>query len=316
MLIRLPSVPSFAKINLSLRILGKRPDGYHEIETVLQTVSLHDSLEFAVTSHPNIIFSCNDASIPNQTNLVVKAAEALRAQYDVKAGARIQLEKKIPVQAGLGGGSSNAAVTLFALARLWELPATLEELSQIGATLGADVPFFLKGGCVLASGIGTTLTELPNLPPLHVLIVAPESKVSTASAYQALRAPALTTSNPVPILVSSRTQSIFSDLEQWPLCDHLENDFERVIFDMEPEIQRVKEALMQAGARCALLAGSGSSVFGIFENDDLLSVVAKKLHNENGWQTFACVTLSRDEYLHAIGSAIPGRMTKDSDTGA
>ena len=311
------SVPSFAKINLSLRILGKRPDGYHEIETVLQTVSLHDSLNFAATSSPEITFSCDDAAIPqNASNLVVKAAEALRKRYDVKVGARIQLEKRIPVQGGLGGGSSNAAVTLLALARLWELPATLGDLLQIGGTLGADVPFFLNGGCVLATGIGTTLTTLPNLPQQRILIVAPRAKVATANAYQALQAPALTTVNPVSILASSRTQSIFSDSEQWPLCDHLENDFERVIFDMEPEIRRVKEALMQAGARCSLLAGSGSNVFGIFENDDVLSVAAKKLHNEGGWQTFSCVTLSRDEYLHAMGSAIPGRRTKDSDTGA
>ncbi|HEU4476966.1 MAG TPA: 4-(cytidine 5'-diphospho)-2-C-methyl-D-erythritol kinase [Pyrinomonadaceae bacterium] len=317
MLNRHLSVPSFAKINLSLRVLGKRPDGYHEVQTVLHTVSLHDSLHFAATCDPEINFSCEDAAIPqDRANLVVKAAEALREHYNVKVGARVQLEKRIPVQAGLGGGSSNAAITLLALSRLWELPATHEELVQIGSELGADVPFFLTGGCALATGIGTTLTELPSLPQQRILIVAPLAKVATANAYKALEAPALTTLTAASILASSRTQSIFSDSEQWALCDHLENDFERVIFDMEPEIRRVKEALMQAGARCALLAGSGSSVFGIFDNDDVLGVAAHSLYNESVWQNFSCVTLSRDEYLHAIGSAIPGRRTKDSDTGA
>jgi 4-diphosphocytidyl-2-C-methyl-D-erythritol kinase len=302
------SVPSFAKINLSLRILGKRPDGYHEIQTVLQTVSLHDNLHIAAASDPGLIFSCDDAAIPhNSTNLVVKAAEALRDRYDVKAGARIKLEKRIPVQGGLGGGSSNAAVTLLALAQLWELPATLGDLLQIGRTLGADVPFFLNGGCALATGIGTTLTTLPNLPQQRILIVAPQAKVATADAYQALKAPALTTLRPVSILANSRTQSIFSDSEQWPLCDHLENDFERVIFDIEPEIRRVKEALIQAGARCALLAGSGSSVFGIFDSNEVLRSAAQALQQESGWRIFSCVTLSRDEYLHALSSAIPGR---------
>ena len=131
--------------------------------------------------------------------------------------------------------------------------------------------------------------------------------VSTARAYQALKAPALTTSESVSILAISRTQAIFADSKQWVLCDHLENDFERVIFDMEPEIRRVKEALIQAGARCALLAGSGSSVFGIFDSDDGLRSAAQALKQESGWRIFSCVTLSRDEYLRALNSAIPGR---------
>ena len=190
---------------------------------------------------------------------------------------------------------------------MWELPATLGELLQIGGTLGADVPFFLNGGCVLATGIGTTLTALPNLPQQRILIVAPRAKVATANAYEALQAPALTTVNSVSILANSRTQSIFSDSEQWALCDHLENDFERVIFDIEPEIRRVKEALIQAGARCALLAGSGSSVFGIFDSTEELSSAAQALQQESGWRIFSCVTLSRVEYLDALSSAAFGR---------
>ena len=302
------STPSFAKINLSLRILGKRPDNYHEIQTVLQAVSLHDTLNFAKTASGSIAFSCDDATIPVDTsNLVIKAAEALRERFQVASSCEISLAKKIPVQAGLGGGSSNAAMTLLALTRLWQLPATNHDLLEIAATLGADVPFFIEGGCAFATGIGTELTPLPDLPQQRLLIITPAVTVSTATAYQALMAPALTTSESVSILAISRTQAIFSDSKQWVLCDHLENDFERVIFDIDPEIRRVKEALIQAGARCALLAGSGSSVFGIFEDDELLTSAAQTLKQESGWRVFSCVTLSRDEYLSALNSANPGR---------
>ena len=301
------SLPSFAKVNLVLRILGKRPDGYHEIQTVLQTISLHDDLHFTATGS-EAVFTCNDASVPSDSaNLVVRAADALRDRFAVTVGYRIQLEKRIPAQGGLGGGSSNAAMTLLALARLWELPATRADLLELAAQLGADVPFFIEGGCALATGIGTQLRSLPDHPKRHLLVITPAATVSTAMAYQSLKAPALTTSEAVSILAISRTQAVFSDLELRALCDHLQNDFERVIFDIEPEIRRVKEALMKAGARCALLAGSGSSVFGIFENDEVLSSAAHNLSNESGWRIFSCATLSRGEYLHALSSAIPGR---------
>ena len=302
------STPSFAKVNLSLRILGKRPDNYHEIQTVLQAVSLHDTLNFAKTSSGSIAFTCDDATIPlDANNLVVKAAEALRERFQVPSSCEIHLAKRIPVQAGLGGGSSNAAMTLLALTRLWQLPATSHDLLAIATTLGADVPFFIEGGCAFATGTGTELTPLPDLPQQHLLIITPAVNVSTATAYQALKAPALTTSESVSILAISRTQANFSDSKQWVLCDHLENDFERVIFDMEPEIRRVKEALIQAGARCALLAGSGSSVFGIFDNDEQLRSAGQTLKQGSGWRVFSCVTLSRDEYLRALNSANPGR---------
>ena len=305
------AIPSFAKVNLGLHILGKRPDHYHEIQTVLQTVSLHDRLSFLVTLSGPIVFTCDNPSIPvDDSNLVIKAATALRKRFGVTSSCEIHLTKHIPVTAGLGGGSSNAALTLLALTRLWNLPATSGDLLELAGTLGADVPFFIEGGCALATGIGTTLTPLPDLPQQQILIVAPAIAVATASAYQALKAPALTTSDSVSRLAISRTQAIFSDSKQWVLCNHLENDFERVIFDIEPEIRRVKEALIQAGARCALLAGSGSSVFGIFDSDEVLRSAAQALKQESNWRIFSCVTLSRDEYLRAFSSAIAGRLNE------
>ena len=302
------SLPSYAKVNLILRVLGKRADGYHEIETVLQTISLHDTLHISVTSGNESVFSCNDASVPaDATNLILRAGAALRERFSGTGGYRIELEKRIPPQGGLGGGSSNAAITLLALNQLWELGASRGDLMELAAKLGADVPFFLDGGVAFAKGIGTQLTAIADIPKQRILVVTPSATVSTAKAYQSLKVPALTTSEAASILAISRTQAIFSDSTPIALCDHLENDFERVIFDIEPEIRRVKQALMQAGARCALLAGSGSSVFGIFENDEVLSRAAQKLLIESGWRIFSCATLSRDEYLHALSSAVPGR---------
>lgn len=296
------TLPSFAKINLSLRILGKRPDGYHEIRTVLQTISLHDNLRFAETSGHDVLFSSDDPGIPcDQRNLIVRAARALQVHYGIDRGARIQLEKEIPVQGGLGGGSSNAAIALLGLAYLWELKTTLADLIEIASGLGADVPFFLHGGRASASGIGTQITPLADGKSRHIVVIAPTATVSTADAYKALDSPALTTRNSETILAISRTQSNLADSEQRLLHNHLENDFERVIFDIEPEIARAKGVLVQAGALGALLAGSGSSVFGIFENQEARQRAVCEIPLERGWRVFSCVTLSRDEYLRAMG---------------
>jgi len=297
------NLPSFAKINCSLHILGKRPDGYHEIRTVLQTVSLHDTLSFASSSEREISLTCSDPLIPtDKNNLVVRAAKALQDFYGIRAGARIHLEKRIPVQGGLGGGSSNAAVTLLALSHLWNVTATMSELNTLAAELGSDVPFFLRGGRALGVGTGTTLMSLPDVSPQNLLIVAPVATVATNEAYKALSSPALTTPDSVSILAISRGSSKLSDCDPWVRADELRNDFEQVIFDIEPEIGQVKNALLQAGARSALMAGSGSSVFGIFDNREAQQRAVEQIRAESGWRIFPCVTLSREEYLRALGS--------------
>ena len=201
------SLPSFAKINWRLRILGRRPDGYHEVETILQTISLHDDLHFEIDGGGGISLSCDEPDIPaDDQNLVVRAASALRERFDVDAGVRVRLEKKVPAKAGLGGGSSNAAVSLLALTRLWNIEATPAELLEIAATLGADVPFFLVGGCVEATGIGATISPLPDtsVDVAHLIVITPNASISTAKAYSALGSAALTTSRNDPILSSSR----------------------------------------------------------------------------------------------------------------
>jgi 4-diphosphocytidyl-2-C-methyl-D-erythritol kinase len=294
-------LPSFAKINWTLRILGRRPDGYHEVATVLQSVSLCDELVFEPREDDRVLLTCDDPRIPvGDSNLVVRAARALSERH----GADIKLFKRIPAKGGIGGGSSNAAVTLLALNRLWRLDRGERDLRGIGAQLGADVPFFLAGGTAIATGIGVQLQEVRDFAKQYLIIVTPSVSVATATAYASLNAPSLTTIDPVSILSSSFTEPFSGDSSQWPL----HNDFEGVIFEREPEIRRAKEALLAAGARNALLAGSGSSVFGIFTDAAARDHALDNLSSEVGWRVFACHTLSRSEYLRA--------MNRQSDTGA
>jgi 4-diphosphocytidyl-2-C-methyl-D-erythritol kinase len=293
------TVPSFAKINWSLRILGRRPDGYHEVQTLLQTVSLCDELHFAPRSDCKVVLSCNDPLIPvDDSNLIIRAVHALRNHFRITHGANIRLEKRIPVKGGLGGASSNAAVTLLALAQLWKLPIALTELLTIAAPLGSDVPFYLVGGCALATGTGTDIEAIPdhNRENTHLVIATPRATVATIDAYRALKAPALTSTSADSILFSSRMDDI---LREDP--SKLYNDFERVIFQAEPEIERVKIALNEAGAVGSLLAGSGSSIFGIFENESSQARAVKEMQSETGWRIFPAVTISRQEYLQALG---------------
>ena len=300
------SLPSFAKINWSLQILGSRPDGYHEVRTLLQTISLHDDLHFELSNDGKISLRCDEPDIPtDDQNLIVRAAVALQTHYKISQGARVHLEKRIPAKAGLGGASSNAAISLLALTHLWNVKAPAAELFEIGAALGADVPFFLLGGCALATGTGATVSAIPNSAAEdihHLIVITPKASISTAKAYGAVSSPALTTLNKEPILSSSRDEAKSGHSHPWPQQDSLENDFESVIFDIEPEIRRTKETLLQAGALGALLAGSGSSVFGIFADREDQQRAVKEIKLEAGWRIFPCVTVSRNEYLRALGS--------------
>ena len=300
------TLPSFAKINFSLRIFGKRTDGYHEIQTVLQTVSLCDKLTFSLHSGKEILFSCDGARVPtDQRNLVVRAALKLREVFKINTGAEIHLKKNIPVQAGLGGGSSNAAVTLMALAQLWKLETGGSELQAIAASLGADVPFFLHGGRALATGTGTTLSLLPDRETVHVLIITPQAKISTAEAYNSLGFSALTTSASESILAVSRGDAHSQNSDQSGVHGELANDFEQVIFDSQPEIARAREVLVDNGARAVLLAGSGSSVFGIFDSPQEQRHALETIRLESGWRIFPCDTISREEYFRALGDYGP-----------
>ena len=292
------TVPAYAKINLSLRILGKRVDGFHDLDTVFQTISLHDTIKITATDNSEVVLSSNDRRLPTDgTNLVIRAAESLRTRFAANKGAHIRLDKRIPVQAGLGGGSSDAAVTLLALAHLWKLPATRHDLIVLGSQLGADVPFFFFGGTARGTGIGDKVAPLPDAAERFLLILKPNAGTKTSEAYQALDERSLTTRNSKTILSTSPTTEHF-EKESFA---SLENDFEEVIFDLEPEIARAKAALMRTDATAAALAGSGSSVFGIFDSEDAQRRAIQTIELEAGWRVFPCKTVGRDDYVMAFG---------------
>ena len=294
------TLPSFAKINLTLRVLGRRADGYHELNTVFQTVSLCDELTFSARDDARLELVCDAPGIPcDETNLVLRAARALGERYGVSRGARIELHKKIPAGAGLGGGSSNAAVALVGLARLWKIETQRQALADLGAGVGADVPFFLTGGTALGTGRGTDIHPLADVPLRYLLLVTPDINVSTAEAYKSLNAPALTKAlSPVNLAVSRVQAEISGSLHAV-----VENDFERVIYRLYPETRRARSSLVAAGARCVSLSGSGASVYALFDSPDEREGAQAKLKVEAGWQVFVCTTLARAGYEAALFGA-------------
>lgn len=294
------TIPAHAKINWTLYVLGRRADGFHEIRTVFQTITLHDHLTFTPGDDERLTLTCNEPSIPvDEKNLVMRAALALREKYQVRDGARMHLEKRIPAEAGLGGGSSDAAVALLGLTRLWRIKTSKEELTEIGARLGADVPFFFTGGTASGIGLGTEITPLADTPAEHLLIIKPRAKVSTVEAYKALQRPALTKHRSDIILSISRAEARIPD----SLHEALHNDFEPVIFELYPEIARARTRLLEQGARGALLAGSGASVFGIFDSVEALRRAGEVLGREPGWLVFTSAALERAAYLKALGES-------------
>ena len=292
------TLPAFAKINLRLRVIGKRADGYHDLDTVLQTISLRDSLTMSAIEEPHLVLSCDDRTLPTgDDNLIIRAARALQVRAGSNKGARIRLQKRIPMQAGLGGGSADAAVTLMGLARLWQLNVTQQDLIDIGAQLGADVSFFFYGGTGRATGVGDQLASLPDVLESFLLILKPNANINTADAYRALDERSLTSRNSKIILSTSDANEVFDGFA------NLTNDFEAVAFDLEPEIRRAKAALLNAGARAGLLAGSGSAVFGIFDSEDAQRRAIQAIALETGWRVFPCKTVGGQEYRSAFAES-------------
>lgn len=289
------TLPSYAKINLHLRILGKRADGFHELCTVFQTVSLKDNLTFAPSEQINL--TCSDEKIPlGEENLIVKAAQLLQEKFKIASGATIHLEKNIPSPGGLGGGSSNAAVALIGLTRLWKIKTDVAELETICNQLGSDVPFFLHGGTALGTGRGNIITEMDDFTA-QILIVAPVIDVSTAAAFKEVNAPRLTNKSSKSILQICCSAVDSLDLSQAALV----NDFEKPIFNIEPEIKSIKQKLLDFGAKQALLSGSGASIFGVFNTARDIENALENLKSEPDWKIFSTRTISRREYRSSLG---------------
>jgi len=237
------TVNAYAKINWSLRVTGKRPDGYHDLETLFQTISLHDTLTFEKSDRLSL--TCDDAAIPiDETNLVLRAARALNAT------AAIDLRKQIPAGGGLGCGSSDAAATLLALSK------GHQPLHEIALNLGSDVPFFLTGGTAYATGRGEILTPLPGMTGIPLLLLIPEERVSTAAAFAMLRS----FSQPIGIDRYRAMTDLLSHAAE------LINDFEEPVFAMLPSLRTLKMRLLESGADWAAMSGSGSTIVGAFRS--------------------------------------------------
>jgi 4-diphosphocytidyl-2-C-methyl-D-erythritol kinase len=298
-------IPAHAKVNLRLEVLGKRADGYHELRTIFQTVSLHDRLRLRSSRHSGISLSIVGNEVlsqePLEKNLVYRAVDALRRELKVRAGVEIQLEKRIPAGRGLGGGSSDAAAALLGYLRLTDRKMCAEQLMSIAAGLGADVPFFLFGGRALGISKGDEIYPLPDIPKVSLLIVSPKDiHVPTPDAYRWLHAPELAS-----LTKSATAHKLYGFCA---LCwsaqeESLSNDFEGAVFQRHPRLGTIKRALLRVGASEALLAGSGSAVFGVFPSP------AKARRAVVGFpqdQTFVCESISRARYARLVKSAIVG----------
>lgn len=258
-------IPSFAKINLLLKVKGKRPDGYHALQTVFQTVDLYDELLFRFTPAPDLEISLEapGSSIPvDHSNLVYKACRSFHEVYPVSSRIDVRIAKRIPEGSGLGGGSSNAACALIALSRYYNWPLGLKELNAMGRSIGADVPFFLYGGTALGTERGDQITPLEDWPGAYALLVCPPIHCSTADIYQAYDDKGLLTvaQDSIKIHLDQRPESLRD------LIFQMENDLEKVVFSLYPELDSIKKRLFEAGAAAAALTGSGSCVFGLFED--------------------------------------------------
>lgn len=280
---------AFAKVNLTLKVLGRRLDGFHEIESVLQTVSLHDTLEFSV-EREGIALQVSDPSIPaGPENLVWKAVERLRGRSASPPGIGIRLEKRIPSGAGLGGGSSDAAAALLAVDMLLGLHLATERLLDEAATLGSDVPYFLTGGTALITGRGTCVRALPDLPPVHLTIGYPRRPLSTREVYTQVQEPLTLAPGTASI---SRFESIPGDLESWV---RFGNDLEPLALRLCPEMGRMAELIRASGARCAAMTGSGSAIFGVFSEARSARDAAGTLERA-GFLAFPCMTVDRASF--------------------
>jgi 4-diphosphocytidyl-2-C-methyl-D-erythritol kinase len=251
-----------AKVNLHLAVLRKREDGYHDIATLMQQISLYDEMNFSLTAG-GIALKCPDSPLPeDEGNIVYRAAKAYFSHISYQGGVAISIKKRIPLAAGLGGGSSNAATTLVTLNELTGRCCSREELIKIGKELGADVPFFIFGNRAWALGIGDRLQAADDIPPLWFLLVNPGFPVSTRTVYEKLnlRLTKETINYSIPhVKIGSGNN----------LIEGLKNDLEKVTLNLHPRLFQIKKLLLSCGALGAMMSGSGPTIFGIFMREDL-----------------------------------------------
>ena len=271
-----------AKINLYLEIINKRADGYHNIESVMHTVSLFDILEFSEIQEDKIELICDNSVLPSndKKNLVYRAADKFKGQYKINKGVKIKLTKNIPMGAGLGGGSSDAAATLLALNKIWNVNDDIKNLEALGSKLGADVPFFMSGGFAKISGIGDVVEKINTKLSFDFVLVKPDFGVSTPYAYSKVK---------FPLTNIHKIDNIINDLEKGTLGFESAkvlffNRFEDFIFEEYQEIRQIKDVLESLGC-ASLMSGSGATVFGLVHDKKNIDFILNEL-KKHGWNVW------------------------------
>lgn len=247
-----------AKINLTLDVLSKRPDGYHEVEMIMQTIDLADSLLFQEAREGVLVTTDHPLLAAGESNIAYRAARLMMERSGVSKGIKIHIAKRIPVAAGMAGGSTDAAAVLLGLNKMWGLGLSLEKLAELGAQIGSDVPFCVIGGTALAKGRGEILTSLPEAPEMWLVLVKPDLEVSTAEVYKNF--------NPAKVGRRPDTQAAMKaiyDGDTQNLLNNLANVLESVTLSIYPEVERVKKAMTAEGISSVLMSGSGPTVFGV-----------------------------------------------------
>lgn len=264
---------ALGKINLGLDVLGRRENGYHDVRMVMQTLYLYDQITIEKTEKPGIELSTNLFYLPvNENNLAYRAADLLMQEFGVEEGVKITLEKHIPVAAGMAGGSSNAAAVLYGINRMFSLGLSQEELMERGVKLGADVPYCIMRGTVLAEGIGEILTPLPAMPRCTVLVAKPPISVSTKLVYEKLDAHEIENHPDIDGILEGLERQ---DLKK--IASSMGNVLERVTVEEYPVIEEIKEMMKENGALNAMMSGSGPTVFGLYSDKRMAKEAAQKI---------------------------------------
>lgn len=264
---------ALGKINLGLDVLGKRPDGYHDVRMVMQTIYLYDQITITKRKEPGIGLSTNLFYLPvNENNLAYRAAKLLMDEFEIRSGVDIFLEKHIPVAAGMAGGSSNAAAVLYGINRMFDLGLSTEELMKRGVSLGADVPYCIMRGTVLAEGIGEILTPLPPMPRCQIVVAKPPVSVSTKMVYEKIDSRRIVEHPDIDGIIEGLKEG---DVTKIASC--MGNVLEQVTVEEYPVIDKIKKLMNEGGAKGAMMSGSGPTVFGIFTEKSLAKKAALKI---------------------------------------
>ena len=264
---------ALGKINLGLDVLGKRPDGYHDVRMVMQTIYLYDQITITKRKEPGIGLSTNLFYLPvNENNLAYRAAKLLMDEFEIRSGVDIFLEKHIPVAAGMAGGSSNAAAVLYGINRMFDLGLSMEELMKRGVSLGADGPYCIMRGTVLAEGIGEILTPLPPMPRCQIVVAKPPVSVSTKMVYEKIDSRRIVEHPDIDGIIEGLKEG---DVTKIASC--MGNVLEQVTVEEYPVIDKIKKLMNEGGAKGAMMSGSGPTVFGIFTEKSLAKKAALKI---------------------------------------